>query len=64
MSKLKSKFNTARLLHINYVMSQIHDSVDDLYEALVDRDFDTLRTSIVSLNKTLKDIEDSLRDET
>jgi len=63
MSAIKSKFNTARLLHINYMMSSINDATDEIYEGLVDRDFDAIKTAITDVRKLVKDIEDSLKDE-
>jgi hypothetical protein len=63
MSSIRSKYNTARLLHINWVMSSINEATDDIYEGLVDRDFDAIKTAITDVRKLVKDIEDSLKDE-
>jgi|TARA_R110001606_G_scaffold388029_1_gene553116 hypothetical protein len=60
---ISSSFNKRRLHHINFLMKEINDSTDDIYESMVDRDLKTLKTSIVSLRKMLTDIEDSLKDE-
>lgn len=60
---IHSSFNRKRLPHINFLMMEINNSTDDIYESLVDRDLKTLKTSITALRKVLTDIEDSLRDE-
>tara|TARA_R110002020_G_scaffold267311_3_gene482442 strand:+ start:4817 stop:5020 length:204 start_codon:yes stop_codon:yes gene_type:complete len=60
---ISSSFNKRRLHHINFLMKEINDSTDNIYESMVDRDLKTLKTSIVSLRKMLTDIEDSLKDE-
>ena len=63
MSSIRSKYNTARLLYINWVMSSINEATDDIYEGLVDRDFVAIKTAITDVRKLVKDIEDSLKDE-
>jgi hypothetical protein len=44
-------------------MSSINEATDDIYEGLVDRDFDAIKTAITDVRKLVKDIEDSLKDE-
>jgi len=60
---ISSSFNKRRLHHINFLMKEINDSTDDIYESLVDRDLNPLKESISALRKVLTDIEDSLKDE-
>jgi|TARA_R110000765_G_scaffold82622_1_gene160885 hypothetical protein len=60
---ISSSFNKRRLHHINFLMKEINDSTDCIYEALVDRDLKPLKESISALRKVLMDIEDSLKDE-
>jgi hypothetical protein len=62
-TNISSLFNKKRLHRINFLMKEINDSTDDIYESLVDMDLKTLKTSMTALRKVLTDIEDSLRDE-
>lgn len=62
-NKLCSSFNRRRLTHINFLMLEINDCTDNIYESLVDRDLQPLRGSISELRKILAGIEESLKDE-
>jgi hypothetical protein len=44
-------------------MRVIHDFVDDIYELLVDRDFDELSDVLVELIEELREIQLSITDE-
>jgi hypothetical protein len=44
-------------------MGVIHDFVDDIYELLVDRDFDELSDVLVELIEELREIQLSITDE-
>ena len=44
-----SAYEKERLAHINYKMGVIHDYVDDVYELLIDREFDELSAVLVEL---------------
>ncbi len=44
-------------------MDDIHDSVNQIYETLVDQDYDQTRKSILNLNGKLKTINESINDE-
>lgn len=44
-------------------MDTIHDSSNDIYENLVDRDFEGIKNSIKSLIIILKEIQNSVEDE-
>jgi len=44
-------------------MEDIHNLTNEIYENLVDKDYDPLRNSIKTLIKTLKGLEDSIKDE-
>tara|TARA_R110000751_G_scaffold161557_1_gene268086 strand:- start:163 stop:354 length:192 start_codon:yes stop_codon:yes gene_type:complete len=55
--------NIERLQHINYVMEEIHDLVDDIYESFVDDRYPDLTVDVKKLNRRLKDLVDSIQDE-
>ena len=44
-------------------MDDVHDSSNSIYEHLVDKDFDSLKTEVQSLIKKLKLILESVQDE-
>ena len=52
-----------RLQNINFIMEDIHDSVNQIYETLVDKEYDETRKSILTLNSKLKTINESINDE-
>jgi hypothetical protein len=59
----QSSYDKERLVHINNLMDTIHTSSNDIYECLVDRDFDKLKDSLDSLQIILKDISLSIEDD-
>ena len=62
-TNINSLFNKKRLHRINFLMKEINDSTDCIYEALVDRQIVELKRSIDKLKTVISDIEDSLKDE-
>ena len=52
-----------RIQNINFIMDDIHASVNQIYETLVDQDYDQTRKSILNLNGKLKTINESINDE-
>jgi len=52
-----------RIQNINFIMSDIHDSVNQIYETLIDQEYDNTRKSILTLNSKLKSINESINDE-
>ena len=52
-----------RLQNINFIMDDIHDSVNQIYETLVNQEYDETRKSILTLNSKLKTINESINDE-
>ena len=52
-----------RLQNINFIMSDIHASVNQIYETLVDQEYEETRKSILKLNSKLKIINESINDE-
>ncbi len=49
-----------RIQNINFIMDDIHESVSNIYESLIDQDYDGTRQSILSLNNKLKSINESI----
>ena len=58
-----SAYEQERLNHINFKMDAIHELSNDIYEMLVDRDFDALKIVLEELIYELKDIQISITDE-
>lgn len=52
-----------RIQNINFIMNDIHDSSNDIYEMLVDKDIPQLKVEINGLIKKLKHVLDSVEDE-
>jgi hypothetical protein len=52
-----------RIQNINFIMDDVHASSNNIYESLVDKDFDSLKTEVQSLIKQLKLILESVQDE-
>jgi hypothetical protein len=52
-----------RLQNSNFIMSDIHDSVNQIYETLVDQEYDETRKTILTLNSKLKTINESINEE-
>ena len=52
-----------RLQSINFIMADIHDSVNQIYETLVDQEYEETRKTIMILNSKLKTINESINDE-
>jgi len=52
-----------RLQNINFIMSDIHDSVNQIYETLVDQEYDETRKTILLLNSKLKTINESINED-
>lgn len=59
----QSSYDKERLIHINNLMDKIHNSTNEIYECLVDRDFDTLKNTVSNLQTLLKDISLSVEDD-
>lgn len=52
-----------RIRFINTTMSMVNDLSDNLYEALMDEDFDQIRSITSSLDYILKDLIQTFSDE-
>jgi len=59
----QTSYDKERLIHINNLMDKIHNSTNEIYECLVDRDFKTLELTVSSLQTLLKDISLSIEDD-
>jgi len=59
---VKPSIDKSRVVHINYLMNGLHSSCNDIYEHLIDQDFDSLNKEIKSLIKKLKDLQESIND--
>ncbi len=62
---MSTKFNLhhTRIKHINLLMEGIHDSTNEIYESLIDREHKKARKEIKSLIKNLNGVLESLQDE-
>ena len=49
--------------NINFIMDDIHDSVNNIYELLVDQEYGELKGEVSKITAKLKTITDSLEDE-
>ncbi len=52
-----------RIRNINYIMNDLHDSVNNIYELLIDQEYSDLKGEVSKITKKLKTITDSLEDE-
>lgn len=62
MSK-PSAYDTERINHINHLMGELNDSTAEIYESLIDREFDELKVIIPKLITKLREIQNSVEDE-
>lgn len=58
-----SSLELERLNFINKIMDEIHDSSNEIYEHLVDREYEELKVEINNQIKQLKSLLDSLEDD-
>tara|TARA_R110001606_G_C15394071_1_gene651930 strand:+ start:2371 stop:2565 length:195 start_codon:yes stop_codon:yes gene_type:complete len=63
MPTQQSSYDKARLVYINNLMDSLHNSTNEIYESLVDREFDKLKEIITELQIVLKDIYISIDNE-
>lgn len=52
-----------RIKHVNLITGSLHDSCDEIYESLIDRDYSACKTQAKSLILQLKNIIDSIEDD-
>jgi AAA+ superfamily predicted ATPase len=58
-----SPLEQKRIRNINYIMDDLHDSVNNIYELLVDKEYTDLKGEVSKTINKLKTITDSLQDE-
>ncbi len=61
--QMQTSYDKERLIHINNLMEKMHNSTNEIYECLVDRDFKTLKVTVSNLQTLLKDISLSVEDD-
>ena len=52
-----------RIQSINFVMEDLHCSLNDIYESLIDKDYSKVKTSVNVLSRRLKGVSESVTDE-
>lgn len=52
-----------KIKHINFLMDELHDSLSNIYEMLIDNEFDECSDEITSLIKSLRSILDSIKED-
>lgn len=62
MAKI-TPYQEERLNHINHLTGEIHDSTNQIYEHLVDREYVEVKIEVKGLIKTLEGILNSLENE-
>ena len=58
-----SAYDRERLKHINQIMDEINDKVSEIYEGLMDRDYEQVNESANSMIEIIIEIKKSVRDE-
>lgn len=52
-----------RVKFVNITMGYLNNLCDDLYEALMDEDFDSVETIVQNIYEVLKDIDETFQNE-
>ena len=52
-----------RIQNINFVMGELHSSLNNIYEHLMDKEYTTLRGEVNNLTKKLRNVGESVTDE-
>jgi len=58
-----SPLDEQRVKYINHLMDNIHDQSSEIYESLIDKDFNKAEDNINQLISTLENIKSSFKDE-
>ena len=58
-----SPLEKKRIRNINYIMNDLHESVNNIYELLIDHEYSALKGEVSKITTKLKTITDSLEDE-
>lgn len=60
---MPSSVEKERVQHVNILMNEIYGQVSDIYESLIDKDFDALKKAIDDQIDTLLYLRNSTSDE-
>ena len=63
MSYNISPLEKKRIRNINYIMNDLHESVNNIYELLIDHEYVALKGEVSKITTQLKTITDSLENE-
>jgi len=55
--------DTLRIVRVNNVMDSIYDASAEIYESLMDEDYDDLHRNIIKIRDLIDGIEESIKDE-
>ena len=58
-----SPLDEQRVKYINHLMDNIHDQSSEIYESLIDKDFNQAEGNINQLISTLNNIKSTFKDE-
>jgi len=58
-----SPLEQKRISNINYIMDDLHNSVNTIYELLIDHEYAQLKGEVSQVVSKLKNLTDSLEDE-
>ena len=58
-----SPLEKKRIRNINYIMNDLHESVNNIYELLIDPEYGALKGEVSKITTQLKTITDSLENE-
>tara|TARA_R100000781_G_scaffold23595_1_gene17390 strand:- start:239 stop:433 length:195 start_codon:yes stop_codon:yes gene_type:complete len=56
-------FEKERIERINYLMSEIHDATNEIYEGFIDREYLEVKKNVTHLIRHLKNVIESVEDE-
>ena len=59
----RSAYDKERIAHINFLMDQINDRSNEIYESLVDREYPEVKKQVSNLISLLRDISASVEDD-
>jgi len=59
-----AKEDLKQITHINFICDRIHDCADEIYEGMMDREYEEVKNNSQKLIKELSDLIQSLTDET
>ncbi len=57
----KLGINLVKVNHVNFVMKEINTLTDDIYESLIDEEYDTTHVKINVLIKKLKEVGSAIK---